>query len=101
MADQLMAVGYRLGPLLDWGADVTSFTEEEVEEMSRLEHERWLAERRDEGWRYGEDRDDTALVHPDLVSWDALPEHRRDINRRLVRARPGLLAAAGIQVYRA
>jgi hypothetical protein len=98
---QLEAVGYRLGPLIDWGEPLVELAPDEVERMSRSEHERWLAERQDAGWRYAHDRDDDARLHPDLVPWDELPEERRQINRRLVRARPALLAGVGIQVYRA
>ncbi len=101
IVDQLEDSGYRLGPLIDWGTEHTAFTEDEVEHMSRLEHERWVAEREDEGWRYDPTRDDAARLHPDLVPWDALTDDRKDINRRLIRARPALLAAVGIQVHRA
>ena len=101
ISDQLELVGYRLGPLIDWGEPLIEFTSAEVEEMSRLEHERWLAERTDAGWRLALTRDDDARLHPDLVPWDDLPDERREINRRLVRARPSVLARVGIQVYRA
>jgi voltage-gated potassium channel Kch len=101
IAQQLEDVGYRLGPLIDWGEHLPELAPEEVELMSKTEHERWLAERQDEGWRYAPDRDDEARLHPDLVPWEELPEDRREINRRLVRARPALMAGVGIQVYRA
>jgi voltage-gated potassium channel Kch len=101
IVDQLEASGYRLGPLIDWGTELTAFTPDEVEHMSKLEHERWMAERETEGWRYDASRDDAARLHPDLVPWDTLTDDRKDINRRLIRARPALLAAIGIQVHRA
>lgn len=100
IAAQLETAGYRLGPQIDWGEPLVELAPEEVELMSRSEHERWLAERSDEGWRHAPGRDDRALLHPDIVPWDELPDERREINRRLIRARPALLAGIGIQVYR-
>jgi RyR domain len=41
-----------------------------VRRLARLEHERWCAERRLDGWEHGEVRDDTRRRHPSLVSFD-------------------------------
>lgn len=98
---QLEAVGYRLGPLIDWGQPAHVLADDEVERMAELEHERWVAERLREDWRPGGVRDDEARIHPDLVPWQELPEDRREINRRLVRHRPQMLARIGVEVYRA
>jgi hypothetical protein len=68
--------------------------------MSELEHERWSAERTAQGWTYGPTRDNDALLHPDLVPWPDLPEQRKEVNYRLVRQRPRLLAHVGIEIYR-
>lgn len=38
--------------------------------LSRIEHDRWCAERRLNGWRYGEVRDDGRRIHPKLVPFD-------------------------------
>lgn len=38
--------------------------------LSRLEHERWCAERRLDGWRFGEVRDDARRIHPKLIAFD-------------------------------
>jgi len=72
----------------------------EIEAMAEIEHGRWAEERRREGWSLGQQRDDDALVHPDLVDWEALPMERQDISRRLVAARPTMLAEVAIQMYR-
>jgi len=101
IADQLEAVGYRLGPLVDWGEPLPVLMEDDVERMAELEHERWVAERLAEGWQYGPDRADDTRLHPDLVDWEKLPDDRREINRRLVGRRPAMLAQIGIQIYRA
>jgi len=36
-------------------------------------HESWLAEKRADGWRYGEVKDPAARTHPCFVPYDQLP----------------------------
>ena len=38
--------------------------------LSRIEHDRWNAERRLDGWRFGEVRDDARRIHPKLIPFD-------------------------------
>lgn len=48
--------------------------------LMQLEHERWGAEKRLDGWRQankGEARDDERRIHNALVPWDMLPENER------------------------
>ena len=61
-------------------------------------NDNWAANRAGSGWRYGEQRDDAAGTHPDMLAWDDLPEPRREIDRMLVRALPELLAANGLGI---
>ena len=41
---------------------------------ARLEHERWMADRRVNGWRYGPKRDNERKIQPYLIPFDDLPE---------------------------
>jgi hypothetical protein len=75
------------------------FTGDEVETLSRHEHERWMAQRTAAGWRLG-DRDDAEHHHPDLVPWDQLPDVARDKDRDAVVNMPRLLAVAGLHIRR-
>jgi len=45
-------------------------------------------------------RDDERHEHDLLVPWTQLPEEARDIDRRMVRARPSILAGAGFRLAR-
>ena len=38
--------------------------------LSRIEHDRWMAERRLDGWRFGDVRDDVRRIHPKLIPFD-------------------------------
>ena len=81
-----------------------AFTPEEIERLARLEHERWMANRRKHRWRYGPQRDEVRRIHPDLVPWEALPETSRQRDREAVAAIPNefgeVLAEFGLQIVR-
>jgi hypothetical protein len=96
---KLRAVGCALAQLTDWNAKPLEFTDEEVELMARMEHKRWMAKHRREGWTKGP-RDPEARTNPHLEPWEDLPEEIREINRRMIRTLPQSLAEVGLQVYR-
>lgn len=78
-------------------------TPDEVERLAPLEHQRWVAERKAEGWRRGP-RDDTKKRHPDLVPWRKLSKESQDKNRRIIRnletAYDPALGELGLQIVR-
>lgn len=75
-------------------------TDEELEHLAEMEHERWVAERRAAGWRLDADRDDARRLHSAMLPWAELPEDVRDLDRHAVRQMPGILADAGFQIVR-
>ena len=90
-----------ISPISDWDAPVTALTGEQIEEISRLEHQFWCEDMSREGWTFAPTpRDAGRKQHPDLVAWDALPEQEREKNRTMVRKIPTFLAQAGFQVER-
>jgi voltage-gated potassium channel Kch len=98
---KLTAAGYDLEPLTDWDADRFTFSVAEVEQLSELEHQRWVADYEVAGWRHAcGPKDADAKTHPDLVPWDELPDEAREKDREAVRAIPRFLAKAGLQVRR-
>ena len=98
---KLKAIGYGIAPLTDWDATSFEFTPQEVQLMARMEHERRSEELRLDGWTYATGAENpTKKTHPDLVSWEALPEPDKEKNRSAVRELPGFLARAGLQIYR-
>jgi hypothetical protein len=74
--------------------------EDEVEMLARYEHDRWVSERITAGWTYGPDRSDEAKVHNLLVPWLYLTPQKQDVDRRVVRALPDLIEAAGWWISR-
>jgi hypothetical protein len=97
---KLRAVGCAVAPLTDWDAAQVPLSEADVEVMARLEHDRWIDERRRAGWRAGP-RDALARTTPYLVPWEALSEEVRDKDRLFIRRLPQLLASVGLQAVRA
>lgn len=57
---------------------------DERQALAELEHRRWMADRRMNGWRYGPIRDDKRKFHPDLVHFDQLPAEVRDLDFAIV-----------------
>lgn len=54
---------------------------ENQELLAKLEHKRWYAERRLNGWQYGTTRDDKLKIHPCLVPYEQLPEAEKQKDR--------------------
>ncbi|KAI2639485.1 hypothetical protein GGS26DRAFT_270558 [Hypomontagnella submonticulosa] len=65
---------------------VTEFTADQVEHLSKIEHQRWNAERLQNQWAMGKERDIKSRKSPFLVPWSDLGEQWRDIDRALVRS---------------
>ncbi|MGZ8565870.1 MAG: NAD-binding protein [Actinomycetota bacterium] len=94
---KLSAVGRSILPIRDWDAGKLVFSDVEVQRLSRMEHDRWVEQRRRDGWKLGA-KDTGARTSPYLVPWELLDEAARDLDRRTVRNIPALLARAGYQV---
>ena len=93
--DRLHELGCRLDAE---NPTMVSFGEEDVERMSMLEHERWVLERRVDGWRYGRIKDVESKRSPYLVPWYDLPEEIREYDREAVRNMLLILKSMGIGI---
>jgi hypothetical protein len=100
IARELRAMDCDLAPLADPDGGGFAFTHEEVETLAALEHARWVGERLRDGWSLGSEKDLARRQSPYLVPWRDLPREIQDLNRRLVRELPSLLARAGFQIDR-
>lgn len=52
--------------------------------ISEQVHDNWAAARLNEGWSYGEFRDDLLKKHPGLIPYDELTETEKDYDRLTV-----------------
>jgi hypothetical protein len=100
----LRAAGFDVRPKSGSSDAIGSFAGDvfmnDVERMAELEHGRWNIERLREGWRFGLVRDNAKKFHDGLVAWSKLAENIREYDRNSVRAFPGILAKAGLEIFR-
>ena len=98
---KLSLVGCDIGPVLDWDAAMTfQFSPDEVEFLAQSEHERWMNEKLEGGWRYGGKRDDIKKFHPSLVPYDQLSESEKEKDRHTIYQIPEILSLIDFQVNR-
>jgi ppGpp synthetase/RelA/SpoT-type nucleotidyltranferase len=70
------------------------------EQMARLEHSRWNAERLLAGWRYGPVKNIDKKINPCITGWDELNEGTKKYDYEPIKNIPVLLAKAGYEVYK-
>jgi hypothetical protein len=71
-----------------------------LEPMAEIEHNGWMAQRAQNGWTWGEVRDDGARRHPSMRPYRELPESEKDKDRNNVRHYPDFAARAGYRIVR-
>ena len=69
-----------------------------IELLAKNTHENWAAGRKQEGWRYGPERDDTHKKHPCLVPYEDLPESEKEHDRQIVRELLKTLLSLGFEI---
>ena len=52
-----------------------------LEAMAKNVHEIWAQQRMNQGWTYGEKRDDVLKHHPCLIPYEGLPEEEKVYDR--------------------
>jgi hypothetical protein len=99
--EKLEAAGCALRPAsAGESSEPFRFTDREVEELARIEHERWMSDLVRDGWRWGAVKDPATKEHPLLVPWSELSEDERDKDRDAVRTLPSMLMRAGFEIHR-
>ena len=69
-----------------------------IEAIAENSHDIWARQRMDDGWRYGEKRDDEHKKHPDLVPYSDLPEKEKDLDRITARGILQLIQRLGYKI---
>jgi hypothetical protein len=92
--NKLASVGYSLLPARS-AETPGEFSDEEIERLAEAEHERWMRQKLNTGWKYAKKTNKAKKLHKDLVSWQDLPHDEREKDRVLVRGTPRILEKAG------
>lgn len=69
-----------------------------VEHMAKNVHEVWALSRIEQGWTWGEKRDDAAKKHPDLVPYEELTEEEKDYDRHTSLSTIKLILKLGFKI---
>lgn len=69
-----------------------------TEKISENVHEVWAKGRIDDGWSYGEVRDDNKKITPCLVPYDELPESEKAFDRNTAMETIKLISALGYKI---
>ena len=71
-----------------------------VEQMSKNVHEVWAETRIQQGWTYGEQRNDELKTHPCLIPYEELPESEKEYDRNTSIGTLKLIMKLGFKISR-
>jgi len=97
-ADQVVKRRTRIGA--DGREEDVTFSDEEIETMSRLEHDLWVEERESTGWIYDRIKDTDKRKSPYMVPWEYLSKEIQGYDEDTCRSIPLLLESVGLRIYR-
>ena len=69
-----------------------------VEAMAENVHEIWARTRIEQGWKYGQVRNDDLKEHPCIVPYSELPESEKDFDRNTAMGTLKLIMALGYTI---
>ena len=71
-----------------------------IEQIAKNVHEVWAQSRLNEGWRYGEERNDAQKHHPCLIPYEELPEVEKDYDRNTALGTLKLISKLGFKIVK-
>lgn len=101
IGEKLRAAGATLVPLMAAGAEAFEFSPDEIELLAEMEHDRWVEERRRDGWIHAPgEKDIDRKTTPHMIPWDELSDQVKEWDRVFIRGLPRFLARVGLQIVR-
>lgn len=89
---------YQPNPLDTADIDLPESLVELTEKMARNVHEVWAAGRYADGWKWGEERNDSLKTHPCLIPYDELSESEREYDRHTAIETLKLILSLGFSI---
>jgi hypothetical protein len=99
IANKLAAVGYVMVPARS-NEPPFDFPGDDLEFLAELEHQRWMKEKINAGWKYAPSTEKEEKLHSALLEWDELPEGEKGKDRALIQQIPNILAKAGYAIVK-
>ena len=69
-----------------------------IEQMAKNVHEVWAKNRLEQGWTYGEERNDVLKTHPCLIPYEELPQVEKDYDRDTALGTLKLISKLGFKI---
>ena len=69
-----------------------------IEQMAKNVHEVWAKNRLEQGWTYGEERNDVLKTHPCLIPYEELPQIEKDYDRDTALGTLKLISKLGFKI---
>ncbi|MCL2114647.1 MAG: RyR domain-containing protein [Methanobrevibacter sp.] len=91
-------ISYRLISKEDEGIAILSFSDDDVDTITRLQHENWLLDRENHGWTQGVEWDTEKKTNPNLREWNRLSRKMKQINIKVAKKLPKLLDEVGLKI---
>lgn len=95
VADQMDYALASVFMMADPGNGGARLTRDEVEVLSGIAHARWMAAKALAGWKHGPVRDNTRLIHPDMIPYVDLDEPAKQKDRDVVDSLADMAALSG------
>jgi len=84
-------IGYKLISKENEGIAIKEFSKKEIDEVAKLQHEKWLVDRESDGWKCGNKKDDEKKINPNMGSWNQLNNKMKKINKKVIEKIPVFL----------
>ena len=91
---------YTPQPIDTTGVKLPEELEVLVEQMSKNVHEVWAETRIQQGWTYGEQRNDELKTHPCLIPYEELHEEEKEYDRNTSIGTLKLIMKLGFKISR-
>jgi len=91
---------YKPQPIDTSAVDMPREVEQLAEVLARNAHEIWAQQRLQDGWRWGEKRDDIHKLHPCLIPYEQLPESEKLYDRAIAMETVKAILGLGFSISR-
>lgn len=100
ITEKLKKLGYIATEYKENSKEIKVFRDAEVEYLAKIEHNSWMEERVQNGWKYGVEKDVEKKISPYIVPYEALSEEIKELDRDAVKNVIPLLNKIGLRVYK-